>query len=494
MTSKARAGPAETSGHAPAADPVVIRGPGVARVLAHYFIDPITCVTRYSNRYPGRPIRIDPPWRARRDRGGRVLLLTGPTYNRQVLLAGERLRPTGMWPVQGPPGSAHHALRRNYLVSHGPDHARISTAIAPHLERQRVNSHFPAVRRIATEEIAGWPIGEVIDVSGRLRDLSQSYAFTLLFGEADQAVVRHFGAMIAGYHAANWSRAAALLRLDLPLLPYRDLLRRADRLMAFLEHWLDKSAGCPADGNMRAMFLAQSGRANGAEGCPRHDGTAGTMAAAHFASVAVASYETTATTLTWALLLLACHPEIAVRLAEEVAAAGPLEDMADAEGLLAMPLLDGVIKETMRLITPVPVLGFRTLRDGNLAGFDLAAETNVVISPHLTHRMAAIYPEPDRFVPQRWASIRPSAFEYLPFSGGPRRCPGFHFAQTNLRMALCAIISRFRVEIPAGARIDRRYAAITVPRTRVPLRLVAQDGRQSAVPRCRGSIFDLFRM
>jgi len=485
---------ASTSGRAPAADPVVIRGPGAARVLASYFVDPIACVTRYAARYPGRPIRIEPPWLAQRDRGGRVLLLTGPRYNRKVLLAGNRLRPTGMWPVPGPPGSAHLALRRNYLVSHGPDHARISTAMAPHLERARVSAHFPAVRRIAIEEVDSWPAGAVIDVSAHLRDLSQRYAFTLLFGEADQAVVRRFGAMIAGYHAANWSRAAALLRLDLPLTPYRDLLRRADRLMAFLNQWLDRTAGCPADDNIRAMFLAQSGRANGAQGCPHHDGAAGTMAAAHFASVAVASYETTATTLTWALLLLACHPEIAGSLAEEVAAAGPLEDMPDAESLLAMPLLDGVIKETMRLFTPVPVLGFRTLEDGVLAGFDLAAGTNVVISPHLTHRMAEIYPEPDRFMPQRWASIQPSAFEYLPFSGGPRRCPGFHFAQTNLRMALCAIISRYRVEIPAGARIDRGYAAITVPRTRVPLRLVAQDGRRSAVPRCRGSIFEMFRM
>jgi cytochrome P450 len=271
-------------------------------------------------------------------------------------------------------------------------------------------------------------------------------------------------------------------------------LRRAEQLSAFLLEWMQERKGCLADQDVRAALSMAARVESDAAACPRAEGAGDIAAAAHLAGFALASYETTTTTLAWALLLLVCHPNVAAALADEVAAVGPVDAVDDPETLAALPILDSVIKETMRLIAPVPVLGFKTLRAGIVAGFALEAGATVLLSPHLTHRLPEIYARPDFFMPERWASIRPTAYEYLPFSGGPRRCPGYHFALTNLRVALCAIIARYRLALPRGARIDRRYAAITVPRGGVPMRILPQDGKHEAPEAVSGTIFDLFRM
>ena len=462
-----------------------IRGLSAWHLFAAFAVDPINCLERFSRRH-GDAIRIEGGW-PWHPAGRTVLVLLGPKHNRDVLMATDRLRPTGIWPVRAPEGSAQYNLRRNYLTTYGDEHTRFSAAVAPHLERTRVAQHFAAVKRIALSETSRWPLGEAIDVYRLIRDLAQHYAFSLVFGEADLDRIRSFGERLAAYHAANWSRLAAVLRLDLPGLPYRRVMRQAEEVQGLMLDWIAHARACPhaarAEPNdVRASLSALP------------DACGGTLApertAAHLCGLALASYETTTTTLTWALVLLAQHPRVMAALVSELATLGPLEAV-DNTDLEALPMLGAVLQETMRLITPVPILGFRTINDCEVAGFHLPAAATVLISPHLTHRLPEIYPKPNRFHPERWLDIRPSAYEYLPFSGGPRRCPGFHFAMANMRMAMAAILTRFRLTLADGSRLDRAYAAITVPKNGVPMRIARQDGRFDA-GRITGSLLDLF--
>ncbi len=458
-----------------------IRGPTAWLVSLSFAVDPIRCLERVYRRH-GPVVRLE------YGRGGRkpVLALVGPGYNREVLLATDRLRPTGIWPVRAPEGSAQANLRRNYLTTSGAEHACFSEAVAPHLERGRVDAHFPDVRRIALAEIAEWPTGKPVDIYARFRALAQRFAFELLFGLTDAGRVRAFGDRLTSYHAANWSHIASLLRLDLPGMPYRRVLERADDLQSLvLGVMASRDGGCPMASNV-LRSLANHTDAEGLALTPAR-------AAAHISGFALAAYETTSITLTWAMVLLSHHPLIAAALTAEIAEAGPIETMSAAT-LAGLPLLDAVLKETLRLMTPVPILGFKTLRACNLGGVDLPEAATVVISPYLTHRMPELYDRPDQFLPERWLEIRPTTYEYLPFSGGPRRCPGFLFAQTNMRMALAALLTRFDVTVVDGARIDRRYAAVMVPRRGVPAVLEPRSltRRPRPPPQRLGSAFDLF--
>ncbi len=189
---------------------------------------------------------------------------------------------------------------------------------------------------------------------------------------------------------------------------------------------------------------------------------------------------------------MALHPNVLADLVDEIEAGTPLESV-DSEELKNRPLLNGVIQESMRLVPPVPVIPWRAFDACEVAGLHLQAGTKIMISPHLTHRLPELFADPLRFLPERWFSIKPSPYEYLPFSGGPRRCPGAQFGTEFLRVALTAITRRYRIELGSGARIDYVYRGITIPKPGIPVMLAKQDRRFRA-PEMSGSLLELVKV
>ena len=117
----------------------------------------------------------------------------------------------------------------------------------------------------------------------------------------------------------------------------------------------------------------------------------------------------------------------------------------------------------------------------------------LVLSTFLTNRMPDLYPAPDSFCPERWRTINPTSFEYMVFSSGPRSCPGFRFGSRLLRVALAAILSRYRLELPPKARVDYMVQPTLRPAGLVPVVLRAQDGAFAATPIC-GNVRSLVRL
>ncbi len=95
---------------------VQLSGLAAWRVLGEFALDPLTCLDRQARRLGSHAIRIDAPRPWGRQGDHRVLILIGARYNRQVLMATDRLRPTGVWPVRGPEGSDQHALIPTALI------------------------------------------------------------------------------------------------------------------------------------------------------------------------------------------------------------------------------------------------------------------------------------------------------------------------------------------------------------------------------------------
>jgi cytochrome P450 len=114
-----------------------------------------------------------------------------------------------------------------------------------------------------------------------------------------------------------------------------------------------------------------------------------------------------------------------------------------------------------------------------------------LLNTFLTNRMPELYPEGSVFRPERWFTIAPSAFEFPVFSAGPHGCPGYWFGLTGLKVALAAILTRYRISLPAGVRIDYRVQPTMRPLRRVPVFLHPQDGAFSATP-IGGKISGLF--
>ncbi|HEX4513467.1 MAG TPA: cytochrome P450, partial [Polyangiaceae bacterium] len=128
-----------------------------------------------------------------------------------------------------------------------------------------------------------------------------------------------------------------------------------------------------------------------------------------------------------------------------------------------LPLLDAVIKESLRLLPPVPIHPRVVAKDTELGGYHFPAGSELMLSIFHLHRDPDVFPTPDVFAPERWQTAKPSVYEYNPFSAGPRMCVGASFAMMELKIVLAMLLSKFRLELPAGSRVDARIAVTMSP-------------------------------
>lgn len=192
-------------------------------------------------------------------------------------------------------------------------------------------------------------------------------------------------------------------------------------------------------------------------------------------TVFIAGHETTAVTLTWALALAARRPDVMARLhAEADALAGDIPDLSDIPRLV---YTRQVIDEALRLYPAVWVLPRTAAAADVMDGYAIPAGAVVSGLVHELHRQPDLWPDPERFDPDRFAPEAAQGrhkYAYMPFGAGHRICIGVHFALLELVVALAAIARRFRWrllvdEVPAMGVSTLR------PARPVPLALEARS-------------------
>jgi cytochrome P450 len=187
-----------------------------------------------------------------------------------------------------------------------------------------------------------------------------------------------------------------------------------------------------------------------------------------------AGYETTAVALTWALYLIASAPDVQARLHEE--AARVLGDRPiTGEDVAKLTFHDQVIKETMRLYPPVPVLQRRAIADADLGPVQVRSGEEVVCLIYVLHRSRRLWDRPEAFDPDRFSPERSQdrhRFAFVPFGGGPRICIGAQFATFEMIAFLSTFVRRFTFEpAPGLAPLPRLRLTLRPDR---PMRLIVR--------------------
>jgi cytochrome P450 len=170
----------------------------------------------------------------------------------------------------------------------------------------------------------------------------------------------------------------------------------------------------------------------------------------------IAGYETTASALSWAWLLLAKHPGkraiLHAELAQVLGGRAP-----SLEDLPRLPYTRQVLLESMRLFPPAWVLPRVALGDDSLLGCSIPRGAIVILSPFVTHRHPDFWERPEEFEPERFApeheAQRPR-FAYFPFGGGARLCIGREFALMEAHIALATLAQRFHLGLLPGCKIE----------------------------------------
>lgn len=438
---------------------------GDGRFYVRFLRDPVDCLIR---------LERDPD--AKRDfvrKGRQISFLLGPRANEAILGDPDTFQVQPIT-LPGPEGSAQRRIGEGLVNLNGPIHKRHRKLLVPPLAGSALDAYHAPVTDAVDAMLDGWRPGETRDLLGEMNGLAVRVSAATLFAMEDPVEAERIASTIDRWFKMNTAPGVRLFQRSFAGAPYARMLRAAQEVEATMLALVAKRRAEGAEGD---DILSRLIRAKGEGGAPLDD----VELVGELTIAFVASHETTSKALAWTLFLLAQHPDETRRVVEEIATLVG-NGRPSVEDLAGLQTLDRALKESLRILPPVAFNVRRARRDAEVLGRFLPAGSTAVFSHYLTHHDPEIYPEPERFRPDRWVGFAPSQFEYLPFSAGPRRCIGEGFTTRMQKITLIRLLQRFRFTIVPGSRFDRHQAVTVAPRAGVPVTLHPADGGFARVP------------
>ncbi len=161
-----------------------------------------------------------------------------------------------------------------------------------------------------------------------------------------------------------------------------------------------------------------------------------------------AGHHTSSNTATWALIEMARHPDLLRELQQEIDGIYERRSELSFAALRESPLLEGFVQESLRLHPPLNAITRRVMRDFVYKDRLIEAGKNVMLCPHVSHRLPDQFENPHRFDPKRPAPA--SVFATIAFGGGRHKCIGNAFALLQVRAIFCALLREYEFELSAG--------------------------------------------
>ena len=189
----------------------------------------------------------------------------------------------------------------------------------------------------------------------------------------------------------------------------------------------------------------------------------------------VAGFETTGSTLSYMAYLLAAHPEVQEKLLQELdKAVKNRGDMPFYDFINSLVYLDQVFCEVLRLYTPGYLVHRRCTETCTINGITIPQNVDVFMPPYVLHRDPALWPDPEKFDPDRFSPENrdtQEAYSYMPFGMGPRQCIGFRFALLEMKTAMFKILSRVKFQRAADTVSKLRFRSVLLMQPRDPILL-----------------------
>jgi cytochrome P450 len=324
---------------------------------------------------------------------------------------------------------------------------------APAFHRRRIESYAGQIVELAGALGDEWTDGRSLDVAAAMMDLALRITARTLFDTAVtpeiQVINEQVNIVMDLYnYLITMPRAELLLNAPLRgMRRFRTAKQRLDQVVdAMIRGRRAEAAASGEDlearGDLLSMLLAASDNEAG-------DGLSSEELRDQVLTLFLAGYETVANLLAWTWLLLGQNPEAESRLHAEVDAVlgdrgATLNDVPKLE-YTAM-----VLSEVMRLYPPAWAMGREALEDVAIGPYRLRKGTSVFFSQYIVQRNARWFPEPERFVPERFrpdAKMDRPRFAYFPFGGGGRQCIGESFAMLEATLAVATIAQRWQLKI-----------------------------------------------
>jgi cytochrome P450 len=387
---------------------------------------------------------------------GDWVLLANPEDVKRVFTAGRAVGVDVANPLLGPVLGP-----RSVMLLEEPEHMTRRKLMLPSFHGPSVAADSEMMAAVARREIGRWPVGEPFALWPRMQDVTLDVVMRAVFGPDAQS-----------------ERLRPLRERLRTLTGWMNEPRNLAMLAAFGPGWVTRSRGYrEAMGAVEEAVMAEVRRrkAEPEGGAP---GVVSMLVRARYEDgaplsdrdlrdelVTLLSDGPTSSTLAWTFERLLRNPDKLERLREDVVA-------GDGD------YLDAVVKETLRLRPPVPVVVRNLLEPLRLGGYDLPAGTTVAPCIHLIHRDERTYPQAHRFLPERFLGRQPGTYTWIPFGGGVRRCLAASYAEMEMKRVLRVVLESTELRpVESGGERARKSAISFSP---------DQQGMVIAEPRAAG--------
>lgn len=349
------------------------------------------------------------------------------------------------------------------LVLDGAPHARDRKLMTPPFHGARMRAYGATIGVAAERVTEAWRPGETVATHPAMQSASLEVILRAVMGlddgpqlERGRATVTELLDTVGGalfffgflrHDLGRWS-------------PWGRFLARRKLADAMWEEAVRERRAHPGEDILSLLLSARDEAGEPMSDAAIHD---------ELVTLLLAGHETTANALAWALAWLVASPEVLERLTAEVDEAND-----DPDTLGKLPYLGAVCNEALRILPVFPIVMRVAAREWQGSTLTLPAGARIAPCIYLVHRRPDLYPEPDRFRPERFLDRTFSPSEFIPFGGGARRCIGAAFALYEMRIILATVLRRFRIGPVDGAPVAVRRNLAIGPRHGARVRILAR--------------------
>jgi cytochrome P450 len=423
-----------------------ISGPSPAPVLGwlpfllRFTLDPLAALEDMHQRY-GNILKLG-------IKNYPVILIFHPELNRQILRDPSTFYTYNLdlVPIPFPKDGSISRATMGMPLMNGPRHTDHRSALLPYFHKKFITRYHDSGVEVTERKIAGWQPGREVNLRAEMEELAMWLATEPVLGLDPQKEGDAIGQQLERTMKLLMNPFVLMFPYNIPGIPFHDLVKNADEMERVVRRVIARKKESGLTGQDILSIMIQM-----------HQETPERLSEreliGHTTTMFRGGYNPSGMALYWTIFLLSQHPETWKKVLEELdqLVEGDIPTQQEVE---SMPYLEGALKEAMRLFPAGTWTGRLAMQDFTLDSHPFSKGTWVMMSPYITHRIPELFPEPYRFRPERWLSIHPSAYEFMPFSAGPRYCIGTSLAMMQLKIALTILFKRFRFSLKPGTRVD----------------------------------------
>ncbi|MEH2439640.1 cytochrome P450 [Nostoc sp.] len=382
-----------------------------------------------------------------------IVYVSNPQGIKQIFTSAKEITASGKLNQ----GGALLVGNNGLLMLDGLRHKHRRQLLMPPLHGTRVKAYGQRICQVTDKVMNNLAIGKPLFAYPTVQKITLEVILQALFGLDEGERYEQFRQLLSNllsFARSRWLKLALsypFLRQDLgrwsPWGYWLDLQRQFDKLL-YTEIAERRSQPDPS----RTDVLSELILACDETGEAMSDRDIRDM----FPSLLFGGQDASATAITWSLYWIHRLPTVRDRLLQELDTLG---ESPDPMKIVALPYLSAVCNEALR-IYPTQVVTFPRLVESpiQVMDYELSPGTVVIGCIYLTHQREDLYPQPKQFQPERFLERQYSQYEFLPFGGGARRCPGEVLALFEMKLVLATILSHYKLALAHPEKVEKPQA------------------------------------